>query len=114
MKVVNRQIKGDVGSGYYYFGDYGEIPVGISYTEFQDVSQIVEDKKHYHKESSEYYIVFKGELQLEISDKTYTVDENQMIMVEPGEIHYVKAVTKTPLSTITFATVKKEGDKVNV
>ena len=114
MRLIKRESKSSWGKGYFYFGNYGEIPVGISYTEIESTEQVVQDKKHFHKESVEFYIVFKGKLLMEVGENTYEISQDQMLMVEPGEVHYIKAVVETPLSFIVFATVKKEGDKVLV
>lgn len=114
MKIIKRSSKDKLGTGYYYYGSYGEIPVGISYTDIEGTNQIVEDNMHYHKESIEFYIVFKGELVIDVEGQEFILNENKMLMVEPKEKHMVKEITKTPLAYIVFATVKNPEDKVNI
>lgn len=111
MKIFPKQTKTDRESSDFYFGNYGEIPIGISSATILDVGTS-NDLLHYHKKSHEFYLTIKGAGILEIEGVEYMLDENHLLMVEPGEKHKVKAATKTPFSFIAITTVKNKDDKV--
>lgn len=113
MKVFPRKDKVKKGPGNFYFGDYGEIPTGISQTTINGENlDISKDTLHYHKEGTEFYLTINGKAILEIEGKDFELNKDQLVMVEPGEKHYVKKVTKIPFSVITICTTKKIDDKV--
>ena len=55
-----------------------------------------------------------GDYILEVEGEEITLDKNHLVMVEPGEKHFVKKVIKLPFSCLSICTVKKRGDKVVV
>lgn len=115
MKVFPRKDKALRGPGYFYFGDYGEIPIQASFTTINEKSQDKsKDTKHFHKEGHEFYFTFKGKGIIEIEGKEVVLDEEHLVMVEPGEKHFVKKIEKFPFSVLTICTLKKKDDKVVV
>jgi len=60
MKTYPRQSKELRESGNYYFGNYGEIPIGVSFAEINESDGEIHDKLHYHIKSNECYITLEG------------------------------------------------------
>ena len=115
MKIFPRKDKTIRGPGNFYFGDYGEIPIGISQTRIEKENlNESKDTLHYHKQGSEFYLTTEGVATLEIEGKEVELNQTQLVMVEPGEKHYVKNVIKTPFSVISICTTKDPDDKVAV
>ncbi|OGV88623.1 hypothetical protein A2Z41_02095 [Microgenomates group bacterium RBG_19FT_COMBO_39_10] len=113
MKIFLRKDKKLRDPGNFYFGDYGEIPIGISLTTInEDNLDESKDTKHYHQKGYEFYFTIKGKAIIEIKDKEVVLDKNHLIMVEPGEKHYVKKILKTPFSVLSISTLKDKTDKV--
>ena len=115
MKIFPRKDKTVRGLGNFYFGDYGEIPIGISQTRI-DTNNLdkSKDTAHYHKKGTEFYFTIEGKAILEVEGNEIELNENQLAMVEPGEKHYVKRVIKNPFSVISICTTKDPDDKVIV
>lgn len=113
MKIYPKQSKGAEYS--YYYGNYGEIPAGISVVTIDEFNQTFTDTKHYHEEAVEFYVVTQGKILVEVNGKDVEVDAENMLMVEPQEPHYVKSILSFPCTWISFATPKGEtSDKVNL
>jgi len=113
MKIFPRKDKTQRGEGNFYFGNYGEIPLGISQTRIDEKNiDKSKDTLHYHKKGTEFYLTTEGKAILEVEGNEVELNENQLVMVEPGEKHYVKMVTVTPFSVISICTTKKPDDKV--
>jgi len=115
MKIYPRQSKLTKGPGNFFFGDYGEIPISVSLTTINknNVSK-GKDTRHFHKEGHEFYFTIKGKAIIEIEGKEVILDKDCLVMVEPGEKHFVKKVLEMPFSVLTICTVKKKNDKVMV
>lgn len=113
MKIYNKQSKNDRNSKDFYFGNYGEIDLGISSATFENLENS-EDKLHFHKAAKEYYITTNEAGLIEIEGKEYEMNTENLIMVEPGEKHKVLKATKPPFSFIVISTIKAKDDKVVV
>ena len=111
MKIYPKQSKLDKKSNNFYFGDYDEIPVGVSFATLSK-NGINKDKLHYHKKGYEFYITTQGSGIMEIEGKEIELNNEQMVMVEPGEKHKIKSAKKTPFSFFVFCTVKNKADKI--
>ena len=113
MKVYLRRDKTQRGHGNFFYGDYGEIPIGLSYTTIDKNNvSTSKDTEHYHKEGYEFYFTIRGEGIIEVEGKEAVLDNKHLVMVEPGEKHYVKKVLKIPFSVLTVCTTKEKDDKV--
>lgn len=112
MKIYPKQSKASRESGNFYFGNYGEIPIGISFAEVINTEDETQDKLHYHIKSNEFYITLEWEWILEIEGKEMVLQQNEMIMVEPNEKHRIIKATKTPFRFIAISTEKDKDDKV--
>lgn len=111
MKIYPKQTKSDRKSSDFYFGNYGEIPIGVSFATINK-NGINGDKLHYHKKGFEFYITTQGSGIIEIEGREIVLNNEQMIMVEPGEKHKIKSVKNTPFSFYAICTVKEKEDKV--
>lgn len=114
MKIYPRQEKGSrQEGGNYYFGNYGEIDLGISVaTIFEDNKDQPGDKLHHHIKSNEYYIVLEGEGVMQVGDQEIVITPETTVMVEPYENHKILRATKTPFRFIAISTKKERDDKV--
>lgn len=111
MKVYTKQTKADGVSSY--FGNFGEIPVGISVAHVDEVNQNFRDTKHIHHTATEYYIVTQGKLLLEVNGSDIEADADSVVMVEPQEPHFVKSILSFPCAWISIASPKGDAsDKV--
>lgn len=48
---------------------------------------ISDAKKHYHKETTEFYYVLKGQGMLETDDGSIPLSEGTLVMIKPGVAH---------------------------
>ena len=113
MKIYKKQSKSLRESENYYFGNYGEIPIGVSFATINESNKNeIKDKLHYHVKSNEFYIILEGEGILEIEGKEFVLNSDSMIMVEPNEKHKITKATKLPFRFIAISTEKAKNDKV--
>ncbi|MDD4332851.1 MAG: cupin domain-containing protein [Patescibacteria group bacterium] len=113
MKIYPKQSKSDRQTDDFYFGDYGEIPIGVSFVTIDKNNQDeMQDKLHYHLKSKEFYIILEGEGILEVENKEIILNSNSMIMVEPNEKHRIVKAIKLPFSFIAISTEKNKNDKI--
>lgn len=101
MKNFPKQSKTERQFNHFYFGNYGEIPLGISSVTINE-DEFVDDKLHYHKKGIEFYLTTKGEGVIEIEGKEFLMNGENLIMVEAGEKHRIKKVTSNPFSFIVI------------
>ena len=114
MKLLKRKSKTNRVGNSFYFGEYDEVDLGLALTVMEDVSQEYKDINHFHKESTEYYLVLNGEAVFEVSGASVVVDQNGALMVNAGEIHRLVKVYKFPCTIISISTKKIRDDKVVV
>jgi mannose-6-phosphate isomerase-like protein (cupin superfamily) len=58
-------------------------PIEIGY--FEKTS----DLQHSHHGINEYYLVFSGQMKMDINGKQYTLKSGDVLFIEPGEKHRV-------------------------
>ena len=114
MKVLNKKQKSQRVGNSFYFGEFGDVDLGISVTEMKRVADIYKDTKHYHKESTEYYLVLEGKVTFEVEGKLVEINQQQTLMVEAGEEHWLVEVKKLPCTIISISSKKLLNDKVVV
>lgn len=115
MKIYPKQEKSSREPGNYYFGNYWEIPVGVSFATIDENNKDeIKDKLHYHIKSDELYIVLDGEWILEIENQEVLLTPDSMVMIEPNEKHRIIKATKMPFRFIAISTTKDKNDKVVV
>lgn len=100
--------------GWGYWGDYGQINVGISSGYVDTDNENITDKRHYHKQGFIYIVVIQGSGQIEVNGQPITISQNQVLAIEPGEVYRYLAVIDKPFQWITFCTSKDAEDKVVV
>lgn len=111
-RIYNKKQKAIRGWGYW--GDYGEIEVGISSGRVGADSDFQKDQLHYHKRGIVYILVTEGEGEVEVEGKEITISKDQVLRISPGEKYRHVGVKKIPFSWITFCTSKDLDDKVIV
>ena len=111
MKTYPKQSKSSRSDGEHYFGDYGDISMGISLSSVNQIGDI-QDKMHLHQKGTEFYIILEGKGVLEVEGKNVELKENEVVMVEPGEKHRVKEATEAPFKFLVICDVKEKEDKI--
>jgi mannose-6-phosphate isomerase-like protein (cupin superfamily) len=111
MRIYDRQEKKTLGTDSFYFGDYGQIPIGFSQSTIREKGMF-NDQAHYHKKGYEFYYVIEGSGVLRVKEKDVVLDKNTLVMVEPEEVHHITEAQTTPFSFIAICTVKERDDKV--
>lgn len=56
-------------------------PIGLS------IVKIYDAKKHYHKQTTEYYYILEGKGKMELDDEVIDVKEGMLIVIKPGVRH---------------------------
>ncbi len=109
MKIHERKQKSNPLLGYW--GNYGEIDIGISSGKIDkhtDFSEIL----HYHKKGLVYFLILDGEGILEINGEIVPMKKDTVIQIDPEEKYKVREVLSYPLSWITICTIKDPSDKI--
>ena len=113
MKKFTKQAKNSK-LDEFYFGEYDELDIGISYVKSDKEIEEFDDKKHYHKTGTEYYFVVEGQVVLGVGDEEVVLDKEEVLQVDKKEMHKVKSVTKAPFKMVVFNTEKDNQDKIIV
>ena len=99
---------------FFYFGEFDDRPLApfsISMATFTKEYQ--SEKPHYHTQHQKAFVVIEGEGILNVDGKQISLTPDQMIHVEPKEVHFIESVTKAPLKFIVILSAK-DNDKVIV
>ncbi len=100
--------------GWHYWGDYGEIDIGLSSGFVSKGDKFAEDKLHYHRKGTVYLFTLKGRGLLEVEGKKIEMGKNSLIRIDPGEKYRHLDALEKPLYWITICTSKDPKDKVIV
>ena len=111
MRIFSAKKKKE--NGCYYFGEAGEIPVGISLASFQQ-RENYQDRSHYHDKAYEFYFVIYGKIEILIDKEKVRLKPGQVLMLEPRERHKVNQVIEYPVAWLTLATLKDRRDKISL
>ena len=87
-------------------------PFSISLATVSKATYVAE-KKHYHPKHQKVYVTLDGEGVLSVAGQDIVMRPEEMIQVEPNEVHFVRSVTSDSLSFIVVLGAK-ENDKVVV
>lgn len=110
MKLYEKEKKSTPGWGYW--GNYGEIEIGLSSGRVESPDQFEGDPLHYHQKGIIFILVLEGRGLVEVEGQEITVVRNQVLKIEPGEKYRHTGVSETPFSWITICTSKDPDDKV--
>lgn len=72
------------------------IGIGHTYRRPKD-----EEVRHFHQKIFECYMVFEGWMDIWLDGKSFRLEQNQVLLIEPGETHEV-VQTSEPLRSITI------------
>jgi mannose-6-phosphate isomerase-like protein (cupin superfamily) len=82
----------------------GEIKTLTSFEDFSNASiahvKVSESKPHYHKETTEFYFILKGEGIIRINEEEVEVEKGMLVMIRPGSVHSIKAFGEIELLVI--------------
>lgn len=116
MKIFEKVRKTHRAGGHYYYGDFGETPAAISYVEAANDEELGQEPRHYSRDGYKYFVVLKGALEIEVNNELLIAKPEQVLMIEPREIHRVVRLVEAPVVFWVFGTVKDPtgADKVVV
>jgi len=69
---------------------------------------------HYHKSTKEWIYILSGEATLIINDKKFPMKPNELITIEPDEIHTVRNDSEKEFKYLVFKSNVEKGDKFEV
>ena len=110
MNIFPRKSK--TATDAYYFGEFGEVPLApfsISTATFDESYE--GEPKHYHTKNQKVFLTLEGEGILNVNGKQIVMKPEELIHVEPNEVHFVEKVLKGPLKLVVVLSAK-ENDKV--
>jgi len=47
---------------------------------------------HFHKQTEEIYFILEGKGEMRLDDKQFIVEENDSILIPPGQVHCIKNI----------------------
>jgi mannose-6-phosphate isomerase-like protein (cupin superfamily) len=97
-----------------YYGNRESIPLRINVIKFEAEGLADWDPLHYHKTSTQFFIVLEGALSVEVDGNKIEVDQNTVLEIKPNTKYRVRAITKAPASYVCVGTKNLEGDRVVV
>lgn len=80
-------------------------------TEIAVFNEIAKQDKHYHKKGTEIYMVLEGNMKIEVERKEYTLNQGDMIVVNPYTIHEVKNANTNFVCRVITVNCGGEKDK---
>lgn len=112
MNTFPRRAKNTPGA--YYFGDFDQVPLAPFSISFASLDETYAgEKRHYHTQNQKAFLTLEGEGVLNVNGMEVVMHPEELIHIEPNEIHFVSRVTKAPLKFIAIASSKID-DKVVV
>lgn len=97
--------------GAFFYGKRGEIPIRINSMSMRADEPFPEEKSHYHKESTQYFVVLEGMLTIEVDGEIVDVIPEAGLEITPGTPY--RSVRHTGDTTfIVVGDVNKEEDRV--
>ena len=112
MRIYKK--KGKSIPGWGYWGDYGEIEIGLSSGYVKSPKDFQPDPLHYHQKGTIYILVLEGKGFVEVEGKQVTIAKDEVLRINPREKYRHTGVTETPFSWTTICTYKDPKDKVLV
>lgn len=69
---------------------------------------------HYHNVMEENFFVLEGKIDFTVDGEQHTLGAGEFIHIEPGQVHYLKNNTDTPVKAAFALAPFMEKDKVEV
>ena len=98
--------------GWGYWGNFGEIEIGLSACKEESTKNLQTDKLHYHQKGTIFILALEGSGIIEVESQSITISKDEVLRVAPGEKYRHVGVTEAPFSWITICTSKDPNDKV--
>lgn len=112
MKIYPKNTKST--SGFGYWGDFGEIDVGLSSGLITDNNTFSGEKLHYHQLGVIYFVVIDGSGVVEVEGQSIEIKKDTVLRIDPGEKYRVTKAINYPFNWLVFCTSKDRQDKVIV
>lgn len=71
-------------------------------------------KNHYHDIMEESFLILEGKLDIEIDGTLYHCEAGDLITAEPGETHYLKNTSDSPMKAVFLLGPFQKMDKTEV
>ncbi len=99
--------------GAYYFGEFNESPLAPFSISLATMDEsFAGEKRHYHTENQKAFLTLEGEGVLNVNGEEVILRPEEMIHIEPNEVHFVSRVTKAPLKCVVIASSKLNDKRV--
>lgn len=112
MEIYEKRVKGDGRGGYW--GDFGDIDMGWSYSEISEDNPFPGEKLHYHKVGTIYFLALEGSGVIEVEGEQVELLRDNLIRIDPGEKYKVMGAKEMPFRFIAVCTSKDPDEKVVV
>ena len=80
-------------------------------TEVAVFNQYAVQDRHYHKKGTELYMVMEGTMVIDVENVSYTLEQGDMLVVNPYAVHKVKAEKSRFLSRVVTIRCGGAADK---
>jgi mannose-6-phosphate isomerase-like protein (cupin superfamily) len=104
---MKRYKSNELGNDSRISGAFNGAPLAIARAKTNDLHAL--EQLHVHPNSFEFYIILSGTAELEVNNEVLTVGSGDVVLVEAGESHCMKAFTEeTDYMTIRLADAEKQ------
>ena len=100
--------------GWGYWGNFGEIEIGLSSGRAESVKNPQLENLHYHKVGTIFILVLEGIGIFEVDGEKLSVSKDEVLRIASGEKYRYVGVRKVPFSWIVICTSKDKDDKIVV
>jgi mannose-6-phosphate isomerase-like protein (cupin superfamily) len=110
MKIFQKTNKSIPGFGYW--GNFGEIDVGISSGSISDNQSYRPEPLHHHQQGTTYFICLDGVGLIEVNGREIKLEKDQVLCINPQEKYRVVGAVNFPFEWLVFCTIKDPQDKI--
>jgi len=110
MRNIPFQKKQTKGLGYW--GEYNEIPLGLSSGEIRSPEDFQSEKLHWHEKGLSYFIGIEGVGIIEVNGVEVQLKKDDCLEILPGEKYRVIGASQLPFKWVVICTQNTEHDKV--
>ncbi len=97
-----------------YYGERENISIRINREDLLTEGPFDWDPLHYHKQSTQFFIVTEGEMLIEVEGEEVILNQEKVLEIKPNTKYRGKAVLKAPCTCLTIGTYNVQGDRVVV